>query len=172
MLTSARNCAIFALLSVSCTSFGLAQPAGRAVNHGTMTSGVVGIAEGQIAQLNVLNAGVTAPAATGAICSGVLSFVDDTGNVLKSATVSVIPGASSSLTLDADKDLALPSAERKQIRATITIPAPSTTSPMAAVAPACRLIGTLEIFNTVDGRTQVTLGVGHLVPSPVSTGGQ
>ncbi len=58
MPTNAQNCAIFALLFASCTSFGLAQTVGRGVNHGTLTSGVVGIAEGQIAQLNLLNAGV------------------------------------------------------------------------------------------------------------------
>jgi hypothetical protein len=60
---------------------------------------------------------------------------------------------------------------RREIRATITIPPvpPPTTSSTTAVAPVCKLIGTLEIFNTLDGHTQVTLGTVHLVPSPAVT---
>ncbi len=50
----------------------------------TLTSGMVGIAEGQTAQLNALNPGV-APPAMGEICTGLLSFVDGSGKVLKSA---------------------------------------------------------------------------------------
>jgi hypothetical protein len=45
------------------------------------------------------------------------------------------------------------------------------TGSTTAVAPACKLIGTLEIFNTVDGHTLVTLGTVHLVPGPVATPG-
>jgi hypothetical protein len=141
---------------------------------GTVTSAMVGIAEGQTAQLNALNAGVASPAATGIICSGVLSFIDDTGTVLKSATVSVAPGTSQSISLDSAKDLALATAERKEIRATITIPPASTIPPPStSTTPtlACRLIGTLEIFNTLDGHTQVTLGTVHLLPEPVATPG-
>ncbi len=57
--------------------------------------------------------------------------------------------------------------ERKEIRATLTIPPvppPNTATP---VTPVCKLIGTIEIFNTIDGHTQVTLGTVHLIPSPV-----
>jgi hypothetical protein len=35
--------------------------------------------------------------------------------------------------------------------------------------PVCKLIGTLEIFNTLDGHTLVTLGAHHKVPSAVVT---
>jgi hypothetical protein len=35
--------------------------------------------------------------------------------------------------------------------------------------PVCKLIGTLEIFNTLDGHTLVTLGTTHEVPSVVAT---
>ena len=141
----------------------------------TRTSGMVGIAEGQIAQLNALNPGVAAPA-MGVVCTGLLSFVGEDGTVLKSATVSVAPGTAAHISIDAVKDLALAVAERKQIRATITIPPvlpPSTSASGSTppVTPACRLIGTLEILNGLDGHTQVTLGVVHRIPSPVATPG-
>jgi hypothetical protein len=134
---------------------------------------MVGIAEGQTAQLNALNPGVAAPAATGIICSGLLSIIGEDGTVLKSKIVAVVPGTSQSLIIDSVKDLALATAERKQIRATITIPPllPPTATSTTPVTPACKLIGTLEIFNTIDGHTQVTLGTVHLVPSPVATPG-
>jgi hypothetical protein len=135
----------------------------------TLTSGMVGIAEGQTAQLNALNPGVAAPA-TGAICTGLLTFLGDEGKVLKSATVSVVPGTSAHIAIDSDRDLALAIDQRKEIRATITIPpVPPPTGSTTPVTPVCKLIGTLEIFNTIDGRTQVTLGTVHLVPSPVAT---
>ena len=131
----------------------------------TLTSGMVGIAEGQTARLNALNPGVAPPAATGEICSGLLTFIGEDGKVLKSATVNVTPGT--------DADLALAVDTRKDIRATITIPPvpPPTATSTTPVTPVCKLIGTLEIYNTLDGRTLVTLGTVHLVPSPVATPG-
>jgi hypothetical protein len=136
----------------------------------TRTTGMVGIAEGQTAQLNALNPEI---AATGTVCSGLLTFLGDDGRVLKSKTVNVAPGTSQRIVIDSGKDLALTTDERTQIRATITIPPvppPSTTS-AAAVMPVCKLIGTLEIFNTLEGRTLVTLGTVHVVPRPVATPG-
>jgi len=134
----------------------------------TLTSGIVGVAEGQMARLNALNPGV-APPAVGVICSGLLSFVGDDGTVLKSLTVNVAPGTSQPLVIDSVKDLALSNDERKELRATIMIPPilpPSATSTPVA---ACKLVGTLEVYNSIDGRTQVTLGTVHLVPSVVVT---
>jgi len=131
-----------------------------------LTSGVVGIAEGQTAQLNALNPGVASPAATEVICSGLIAFVGSDGKVLKSMTVNVAPGTSTPMTLDSVKDLMLAANERKEIRATITIPPVPPQSGSTAVAPVCRLIGTFD-YNTLDGHTQVTLGTVHLVPAPV-----
>jgi len=64
------------------------------------TFGMVGLTEGQTARLNLLNPGVPSPAATGAICSAQVSFLNDQGTVLKMSTVSVIPGKSVSFDLD------------------------------------------------------------------------
>ena len=106
-----------------------------------LTSGMVGIAEGQTAQLNALNPGV-APPALGEICTGLLAFVGDDGTVLKSLTVHVAPGTSQSLALFADKDLALAVNARKEIRATIKVPpVPPPTTSATPVMPVCRLIG-------------------------------
>jgi hypothetical protein len=139
----------------------------------TLTSGMVGIAEGQTARLNALNPGVAPPAATGEICSGLLTFLGEDGKVLKSTTVNVTPGTNQYLSIDSDADLALAVDTRKDIRATITIPPvpPPTATSTTPVTPVCKLIGTLEIYNTLDGRTLVTLGTVHLVPSPVATPG-
>ena len=138
----------------------------------TRTTGMVGIAEGQTAQLNALNPGEAA-AAAGVVCSGLLSFLGEDGKVLKSMTVNVAPGTSQHLALDSVIDLALAVNARKEIRATITIPPvpPPATSSTTTLAPVCKLIGTLEIFNTLDGRTQVTLGTVHVLPSPSATPG-
>jgi hypothetical protein len=138
----------------------------------TRTTGMVGIAEGQTAQLNALNPGDLSGGTTVA-CSGLLTFLGDDGKVLKSMTVVVAPGTSSHLTLDSVVDLALAVNTRKEIRATIAVPPvppPAGTSTTSTpVTPVCKLIGTLEIFNTLDGHTLVTLGTSHLVPSAVVT---
>jgi hypothetical protein len=167
MLKFAQGISVFALAAIGL----YAQTTPVAPAQVTRTSGIVGIAEGQTAQLNALNPGV-APPATGAICPGLLTFLDDSGKVLKSKTVSVAPGTSQSLAIDSVIDLALAVDQRREIRATITIPAvPPPSGSTTAVTPVCKLIGTLEIFNTIDGRTQVTLGTVHLLPSPVATPG-
>ena len=138
----------------------------------TRTTGIVGIAEGQTAQLNALNP-EDPPSAAAATCSALLAFLGDDGTVLKSKIVSVAPGTSQALVLDSVMDLSLAVNARKEIRATLTIPPvppPSATS-TTPEKPVCKLIGTLEIFNSLDGHTLVTLGAGHSVPSPAATPG-
>lgn len=165
MFKFAQGIGVFALAAVGL----YAQTAPMEPVQETRTTGIVGIAEGQTAQLNALNPGVALPA-TGAVCSGLLTFLDASGKVLKSKTVNVAPGTSAPFALDSVIDLALAVDTRREIRATITIPPvlPPTGS-TTAVTPVCKLIGTLEIFNTLDGHTLVTLGAVHLVPSLVAT---
>ena len=120
------------------------------------TTGMVGIADAQTAQLNLLNPGVLAPA-VGVICKATVSFVDAGGTVLKSTTLTVIPGQSMSFSLRSDTDLNLVAGDRREIRATISIPAIAT--PTATATPAaCKMIPTLEMLDTVSGRTLVVLG--------------
>jgi hypothetical protein len=126
------------------------------------TTGMVGIADAQTAQLNLLNPGVLAPA-VGMICKATVSFVDATGTVLKSTTLTVIPGQSMSFTLRSDTDLNLVAGDRREIRATISLPviAPPTAT---ATPAACKMIPTLEMLDTVSGRTLVVLG--HVIAVP------
>jgi len=132
----------------------------------TRTSGMVGVVDGDVARLNVLNPGVAAPA-VGVVCTATLNFWDAEGTLLKTAPAIVLPGKSQYLDLFGDKDLLLTGIIRREIRATITIPAVVPTPTTTAVAPAaCTLIGTLEILDETTGRTHVVLGVGHAVPSP------
>lgn len=136
------------------------------------TTGMAGLAEGQTARFNVLNPGVLPPA-LGVICNATLTFFSAEGKVLKNAAVTVNPGQAQFIDLFGDADLGLTIDERKQIRATITQPGilPPTPTPVASAAGApplpasCTLIGTLEILDTVTGRSQVVLGAGHAVPS-------
>ncbi|MBZ5601453.1 MAG: hypothetical protein LAO79_04025 [Acidobacteriia bacterium] len=126
-----------------------------ALGQNIQTFAMVGLAQGQTARLNVLNPGVPAPLATGIICSALLTFYDDQGASLKSATVAVIPNRSMQLDLESDADLKLAVNQRRQIRATIQIP-PS--APPAGSAPStCTLVPSLEIFDSVTGKTQVVL---------------
>ena len=130
------------------------------------TFGMVGIAEGQTARLNVLSPGVQAPAATGILCSALLTFLDDQGSTLKSATVTVAPGKSALLDLDADTDLKLMMDQRKQIRATIQIPP---ALPPAGTQPVfCNLFPTLEIFDRVTGKTQIIVVETQSIPRIVA----
>jgi hypothetical protein len=138
----------------------------------TRTTGLVGIAEGQTAQINALNPAVASSAAPATACAGVLSFIGGDGAVLKTKTVSVAPGTGQHLDIDSVADLALAVGARRNIRATLSIAAASpATSTTTALQPVCELIGTLEIFNTLDGHTLVSLGTSHEVPSPVATPG-
>ncbi len=131
------------------------------------TTGMIGVADAQTAQLNLLNPGIQAPA-LGVVCTAAVSFIDANGVVVKTGTLTVPPGQSKALAIRSDIDLNVVAAgDRREIRAVISIPAilPPTPTPTAtAVAPACKLVPTLEILDTVSGRTLVTLG--HVVEVP------
>ena len=134
------------------------------------TTGMVGIGDAQTAQLNVLNPGVEAPA-LGVVCTAAVSFVDASGTVLKSGTLTIGPGKSMPFVLRSDVDLNLVSGQRREIRATISTPSilPQATPTAAATATGCNLIATLEILDTVTGRTLVVLGHVAKIPSVVAT---
>jgi hypothetical protein len=132
------------------------------------TTGMVGIADAQTAQLNLLNIGV-APPAIGVICTAVVSFVDANGTVLKTTTLTVPPGISKSFAIRSDVDLNLLAGDRREIRATIATPVVPPPTATSAVAPACHLIPTLEMLDTVSGRTLVVLGHVETIPLVVAT---
>jgi hypothetical protein len=98
--------------------------------------------------------------------------MDGTGKILKSTTVTVIPGQSALFDLFSDADLSLALDTRTEIRAVIlpppVIPVVSTSStPMQPAT--CALVGTLEIFDSLTKRTQAVLGRFHDVPPAPTT---
>jgi hypothetical protein len=135
---------------------------------------MVGVADAQTAQLNLLNPGVLPPA-LGIICSASVAFLNANGTVLKSTVVTVPPGKSMPFDLRSDTDLKLVAGDRVEIRATISMPAfpppptaVTTPSPTPTTGVACKLIPTLEILDTSSGRTLVTLGHVVTVSGPVT----
>jgi len=165
MFTFAQKMCVFALASVGL--FAQSTPVAPAPE--TRTSGMVGVTDGQVARVNVLNPDVAAPA-VGVVCTATLKFFDGAGALLKSGPVIVLPGQSQSLDVFGDKDLALTGATRREIRATVTIPAVVPVSTATSTPPAaCSLIGTLEVFDEISGKTLVVLGLPHVVSSPSAT---
>jgi hypothetical protein len=132
------------------------------------TTGMVGIGYGQTAQFNLLNPGVEAPA-VGVLCTASVSFVDGTGAVLKTGTLTVAPGKSQALVLHSDTDLNLAVNDRREIRATVSTPGIIPVATAIVVSPGCSLIPTLEIIDTASQRTLVVLGHVTTIPSVVAT---
>jgi hypothetical protein len=131
------------------------------------TSGMVGLAFGETARLNVLNPGFL-PSATPASCSAAVAFVDALGTVLKSTTLTIAPGKSAWFDLRSDSDLDLAPADRREIRATLTIPpVPASASATSAVA-GCIYVKTLEVFDNSSLRTLVVLGHFRDVTAPAT----
>jgi hypothetical protein len=134
----------------------LAQAQSTIALQSAMTSGIVGLASTEIAQLNVFNlqeAGTTA-ATTAAACLVTLEFVTPSGATLETpVTASVPPGQSASL------KYALPAAvyPRTELRAVVISPSLSAT-PATSVIPVsgvCNLMPSLEIVDTSAGTTHV-----------------
>jgi hypothetical protein len=153
MFQTARLMCVFAL--------GAAMLPAQTVPVNTVqTTPMAGIATGQTARLNLLNPG-SLETAVGTPCTATVAYLDDTGTVLKTASLTVDSGKNAWLDLHSDTDLGLGVDARREIRATIATPAPPTSTTGTAAAAVCKLIPTLEIFDSVTGRTQAILG--HVV---------
>lgn len=141
----------------------------------TRTSGIVGLAQGQTARFNVLNPGPAVPSTTTAVppvCVAALKYYDAAGALLKSSTVAVAPGTAGYLDLFSDVDLAIAVGLRREIRATVSVLLVPAATPQATPEPVCKLIGTLEIFDALSGKTEVVLGGLHRlteVATPTAT---
>jgi hypothetical protein len=124
------------------------------------TTGMIGIATGQTARLNLLNPGVQVVPA-GLTCTASVTFYDGNGTVRKIETVTVAPGTSQFVDIHSDTDLSLAADSRLEIRAVTSIPAvppPSSAASGTPPTPACQLIHTLEVFDDISMRTQAVLG--------------
>jgi hypothetical protein len=119
--------------------------------------GMIGIAPGQTARLNLLHADLPAPLATGIVCSANISFLDDQGQTLKSSSVTgLAAGHSVSLTLNADSELA--SHQNSMIRGLVAVPTNSG-------GGFCPLVPTLELIDNATGRTTVVLHQTYASPA-------
>ena len=137
--------------------FVIALAASAQIRSTVQTFGMVGIASGQAARLNVLNVGGRDQASQ---CLASLIFINDQGEVLKTNTLSISAGHSALLDLN-DSDLGLGVTERRQIRAVVAlVPAVVSTQNLAS----CVLAPTLEIFDRSTGRTSVLMTTTTNIP--------
>jgi hypothetical protein len=122
------------------------------------TSGVVGVASGQTARLNVLYP--TAPAPILQIsCSATLGIADDQGTFIKSENLPQFSaGKSFSINVNADTDLA--GVVRTEIHGSVVSP------------NGCSFIVTLELIDNATQKTLLVVGSTQTYPvrfSPVSS---
>ncbi len=121
-------------------------------------SGVVGIAAGQTAKLNVLYPAVPAPLLQ-AMCSVTLSILDDQGTVLKTQDVQMLGGKTATLALNADTEL---SGHAAQIHALTVTP------PVSGAGGYCSILPSLDIVDNATGKTVVHLETTITYPIPVA----
>ena len=161
-----RDSALRRLVAVCVVAVALIGSMRRAEAQGTtpvaipsteFSSGMVGLASGQTARLNIVNVG--APAPSPLPCVLVLAFRDSDDKILKQMFVSVTTGKAALLDLT-QSDIADTSrdhgrgtnAARLQIRGIgynpLLSPGPAIPQPLS-----CNLVPTLELFDTQTGRT-------------------
>ena len=132
-----------------------------ATSSAQFSSGMVGLASGQTARLNVVNVGAAAPSPLPCVLA--LAFVDSDGKILKQQFVSLGTGKAALLDL-ALSDIAGNSgdhwhgtnAARVQIRGIgynpLLTPGSAIPQPLS-----CNLVATLELFDAETGRTSATV---------------
>jgi hypothetical protein len=157
-----------------------------------VTTGVVGIALSQTAQLNVLNLTPVIAGVTAVICTAQLEFYDAQGTLVKQMLVNnILPGTAASLPLKRlDITSVPPATPRAEVRGVVRT-GPSPTPPPAGTAGGaptiafpvplgCQVMITLEVFDDATGITHVVttdtrpmfnfgilpLGIGGGVPRP------
>jgi hypothetical protein len=118
-----------------------AQGGGSANDGEEFIFGTVGITASQTARLNVVNTATDGPAQTRA-----LKFLDSSGNVIVTKTVTLAPSESAYLDING---AAIAGSGRVQIRAL------DPTCPTCRPNPTFGIIQTLELFDTVTGRTDI-----------------
>jgi len=137
------------------------------------TFGMVGLAPGQTARLNVVNAGSTGPLQIP--CRLVLAFLDDDGNAMKQAFVQVDRGKAAFLDLTLDEAHERhghePINDRIEVRGIGYNPLLIESS-VIPVPLSCNLIPTLEVFGNIRGTTSVILTDSvrlNFVPLPLAS---
>ena len=129
-------------------------PSAEILAQHVYASGAVGITRGQTARWHVVNPKLPIPAGA-PTCSVTLSFTNAQGEVLKSDSVSLKPGESRSLDLNADSDLP-PGGTRSAIHAQAVMPVTGPVDEPTARG-ACPLLPTLEIVDNRSGQTSILI---------------
>jgi hypothetical protein len=143
-------------------------PAIYPVTPQILTLGMVGLAPGQTARLYALNLpGFSAAESVkppSAPCNTTLSFLDDQGAPLGTATAVINPGAA--IHLDLAHDSVVHDSTRLQIRGVVQSATPPQPIPIPQfpVAFGCFVAPTLEIFDSVTGITTVVLEAPKAAP--------
>jgi len=131
-----------------------------------VTTGAVGLASTQTAQLNVVSLTTSTTAPPTAICQVQLEFWDAQGKLVISLLVpSLAPGATASLQIKLSDVTTKTSSLRTEIRGVVrrTTPVPATggtvtptpiAQPIAFIPSSCAVATTLEIFDSTTGVTQ------------------
>jgi hypothetical protein len=132
-----------------------------------VTTGAVGLAASQTAQLNVVSLATASTTATPTlICQVQLEFWDAQGKLVKSLMIpSLAPGATAFLRLTLAEVTTNTSPLRTEVRGVVrrttataqtgvTIPATPILQPIAFIPASCAVATTLEIFETTTGVTQ------------------
>jgi hypothetical protein len=127
--------------------------------------GLVGVASGQDVQLSVVNPLSDTPEPVAPVCHVQVRLLSATGVELKSTVADLKPGQSTSLTLGRSPSLA---GRRQPITAqVVAADAPEPIAPSSR----CAVQSTLEVFDSLTGRTSVLTGpaseVVADVPEPV-----
>jgi hypothetical protein len=133
-------------------------------NQQYATFGVIGLAPDQTARLNAFGLPVGGPIVAGGSCQVTLSFFDDQGNSLKTATQGVNQGQTVPLELDRGEiDSNATRAEiRGEVRAALT-----TGNAGSAVPSGCQVVPSLEIYNRASGRTRAFLETTYALPTVI-----
>jgi hypothetical protein len=148
------------------------------------STGMVGLAASQTAQLNVVNLSPTPTTASTAACEVQIELWDSSGKLVKSKLIAnLAPGAADSLQIRLTDVTAPTSPLRTEVRAVMrynpftAVPTSGSTSPVIPIAyvPNCTPMLTLEMFDTATGVTQSvtsdtralqTIGIVPLITTP------
>ena len=134
----------------------------------TQSTGIVGLLTGQTAHLNLLNLSPTPATGSAASCAVHVAFLDDQGAEKYSTDVTVDPGKSKSVDYTASEN-------RQPIRVTIGISHPILMAPTAGSGVAipfyfCSLVPTLEILDSLNGKTDFVVSDFRYVMAPIPLG--
>ena len=130
------------------------------------TFAMVGFTPGETVRLNVLNLQDVVSPTPAAACVVQAAYLDASGHVIKSTSLTVNPGASTPFDLGVP-DLTTPIGLRAEVRAVFTVPAPVVTAQPSSTTPlpgACAIFPSVEVFDNVTGETKVYTTRHDLLP--------